>query len=100
MLKKINTMCSKGAGFIYAWMKSHKKHTKRIDNKRILIIFGGRLGNAVLNVDALLELKKIYPEAEGYRICVICSRNLKNICSMIADMSGFEFLDVYFPFED
>ena len=70
-------MCSKGAGFIYAWMKSHKKHTKRIDNKRILIIFGGRLGNAVLNVDALLELKKIYPEAEGYRICVICSRNLK-----------------------
>lgn len=58
MLKKINTMCSKGAGFIYAWMKSHKKHTKRIDNKRILIIFGGRLGNAVLNVDALLELKK------------------------------------------
>jgi ADP-heptose:LPS heptosyltransferase len=101
MLHKIKTLFSKGLGFAYVFLKYHLRNkNKKVDSKSILIIFGGHLGNAILNVDTLLEIKKAYSAENGWTISIVCNNGIRKILEKVADMSGFQFLDYSFPYED
>lgn len=102
MLHKIYMMLSKGLGFIYVFLMFHigKLKKKDITNHKILVILGGHIGNVLLNIDAILELPQIFPKSEGWQINILCNQRIKDVCIKIADMSDFNFLNIYYPYED
>lgn len=101
MLHKFLMMISKGFGFIYVYIKYHTGNRKKVvDNKKILIIFGGHLGNAVLNIDTILQIKNGFPSEDGYSIHIMCHESIRKILETLEDFRGITFLDISYPYQD
>lgn len=98
MLHKIKMLFSKGFGFLFVFLLFKLKTKKIVDNKRILIIFGGHIGNAILNIDLLLEIQKKY--SKEYELYILCNDSIKNILETLDDFSDFKFLDISYPYKD
>lgn len=99
MLHKLRMMFSKGLGFLYVLVHYHYKKKKNITNHKILVIFGGHIGNAILNIDTLLEIKHIYPPTDGWQLYILCNEKIRKTCEMIADMSGYQYIQSSYPYE-
>lgn len=99
MVQKIRTLVSKGFAFIYVYLLHKTKRIKHVNNKKVLIIFGGHIGNAILDMDLLLETKRLFPKEDGWEICILCNERLRKVCETIADMSDYSFLEVPYPYE-
>lgn len=100
MINKMRLVLSKGLGFVYVFAKYKFRRHKEVHNKDILIIFGGHLGNAVIGIDLLLEIKKLFPLEQGWNLYILCNEKIRVFCNTIAEMRDFEYLDISYPFED
>lgn len=58
--------------FVYAFICSIMKKKTPIANNCVLIIATGHIGNAILDIDAILEMKRIFLN-EGKKVYLLCS---------------------------
>lgn len=93
-MRKIISFFSKGTAFVYVFLKYKFKKKMAVGNKKVLILLAGHLGNAIMNVESVLEFQKVFDKRDGWSIDIICSRRLWKTCNLIADMSGFNYLDI------
>lgn len=101
MIQKLKTMFSKGFGFIYVYIKYHlKRKNKLVKNQNILIIFGGHLGNAVLNIDVILQTRANYKKEDGWNIFIMCHSSNRKILEKFEDLNDVTFLDISYPYKD
>lgn len=91
---------SKGMGFIYTFFLYKRKTPKKVNNKKILVIFGGHIGNALLNIDLLLRIKHLFPIEDGWQLNIFCNDGLWKVCETIADVSGFNRIQAQYPTKD
>lgn len=101
MIQKLGTMFSKGLGFIYVYLRYHLRNKNKIvKNKNILIIFGGHLGNAVLNIDLILKTKEHYKREDGWNIFIFCHDSNRKILEKFEGLDDVQFLDISYPYKD
>lgn len=90
-MRKLIKFVSKAMAFIYVYIVSAFKKKKKVSNNRILIIATGGMGNAVMDIEALIEMRKIFIK-EKKEIYLLCKPLIWKIFNMIADMSDFQYL--------
>ena len=59
-MRRVFKVCSKIMAFVYAFICSIMKKKTPIANNCVLIIATGHIGNAILDIDAILELSLIH----------------------------------------
>ena len=55
-------------------LSAYQRDLKSVDNKEILIVYGGVIGDSVLFCDALRGIREIYPE-EVYKITIVSPKS-------------------------
>lgn len=99
-LKKIPIVASKALGFIYVWLLHALRKEKHVDNKKILIIFGGHIGNAILNIDLILQIRDKYTKENGWSIDIFCNDGIRDVLCTFEDLEDVNFLDISYPYID
>lgn len=101
MLHRFKLMFSKGLGFVYVYLRYHLRNkNKVVNNKNILIIFGGHIGNAVLNIDTILQIREHYTVESGWNIFVLCHESIRKVLYKFENLDGITFLDISYPYKD
>ena len=90
-MRRVFKVCSKIMAFVYAFICSIMKKKTPIANNCVLIIATGHIGNAILDIDAILEMKRFFLN-EGKKVYLLCSPTMWNIFQILADVSDFEYI--------
>ena len=100
MLRKIRIMISKGIAFVYVFILYHLKSKKQVNNKKILIIFGGHLGNALLNADLVERINMRFKKEDGWEIYLYINSKNYSLLKKVINVEGINVLDIEYPFEN
>ena len=90
-MDKIRKFISKALAFIYVFIFSVCKKKKVVVNNKILIIATGHMGNAVMDIDAVMAIKKIFIQ-EGKEVYLLCPPTIWIAFNLIEDMSGITYI--------
>ena len=90
-MRRMFETCSKIMAFAYVFIRSIIKKKVKIANNCVLIIATGHIGNAILDIDAILEMKKLLGD-EGKKVYLLCSPTMWNTFQILADVSDFEYI--------
>ncbi len=86
---------SKTAAFLYCYLKYRLNHfrKRKIDSHQYLIVARGHLGNAIMDIDAILRLREFFAKDPDSKVYLLCSNRIWKLFNLIADMSAFNYID-------
>lgn len=97
-MKKIGAFLSKAIGFIYVFFLYHSRKKAKVNNGKILIIVSGHLGNLLMDVHALYDLKNYYL-AKDKEVYILTSSNMWKLMNRCFDFSDTVFATDEFPYD-
>lgn len=68
--------------------------SKKVNNKKVLIVFGGVIGDSVLFCDSLWAYKELYKKSDGYEITVYTTMGASGILNEYVD--GIKIIGIDF----
>lgn len=71
MNKKVKLILSKAIAFVYIFILNLFHTRKKVNNGKVLIIAAGHMGNAILDIDAILALKNFFRKKIKKYICFV-----------------------------
>ena len=97
-MKKISAFLSKAIGFIYVFFLYHSRKNAKVSNGKILIIVSGHLGNLLMDVHALYDLKNYYL-SKNKQVYILTSSNIWKLMNRCFDFSDAIFATDQFPYD-
>lgn len=91
------SIASKALGFLYVYKTYKLKKLypdDAVSNKSILVMMTGHIGNVIMDIEFVLELRKLFKIEDGWKIDILCTKRLWSTCNLLADMSDYNWVDV------
>ena len=92
-MNKLLNYFSKGLAFIYVFLRYKFIKRRNVNCNEVLIIMTGHLGNALMDINAVLEIKRILSKQDK-KVNVLCSRRMWDTLGLLSDLKDIKFLDV------
>lgn len=90
-MRKLKNFISKAMAFIYVYLVSACKKKKVVSNGKILIIATGHMGNALMDIESMIEMRNLFIK-EKKEVYLLCPPSMWKAFNLIEDMSGFQYL--------
>ena len=97
-MNKWKMILSKAAAFIYVFFLYINKKKKNVDSGKILIIAAGHIGNAILDIDAIEELKNYY-QRKNKKVYLLCALPLWKTFQAINNMEDYIYMEHAYPYQ-
>ena len=97
MNKKVKLILSKAVAFAYIFILNLFHTRKKVNSGKVLIIAAGHMGNAILDIDAIMALKNFFRK-KNKKVYLLCSLTVWETFDLIADMSDFYYIENAYPY--
>lgn len=97
MNKKVKLILSKAIAFVYIFILNLFHTRKKVNSGKVLIIAAGHMGNAILDIDAIMALKNFFRK-KNKKVYLLCSLTVWETFDLIADMSDFYYIENAYPY--
>lgn len=91
IIRKFNSLLI----YLYAYLKGKKKYKNKSNNqKTVLLIFFGKIGDMVMFMDVLTEMKRLYIEEKKYRFVLACRNEVKKTIETVGLQDNITIFEI------